>query len=179
MYLDVLIFGLLLGLVRKGSIRNLGQLPLQGLAWFLCLGALELGMQFTQAPERRTLYTVLIMVSGAVGAVLLWLNRKLPGVWLVFAGLALNFAVMAANGGRMPVSEWAAVVTGQQEHLPQLISGESSRHLLLTASTPLGFLGDVIPLPRWYPVPRVLSIGDIFIGAGVIRLMVWGMAARR
>ena len=118
-------------------------------------------MKFTDGPDRKTLYQVLIMSFYVITLVLIWINRNLPGMKLALIGLILNFLVMAVNGGRMPVSEWATVVSGQSEYLPDLIAGVGSRHVLLTDQTNLKFLGDVIPLPPPYPRSRVLSLGAV------------------
>lgn len=175
MYLDVVVLGALAGWCLGGRLVNLAWLPLRGLGGFLALGALELTMQFTRAPERRLLYQALILAAAGVALALLWLNRRLPGASLVLAGLVLNLLVMAVNGGRMPVSAWAAAASGQTPYLPELLSGTGARHVLLTAATRLPFLADIIPLPAPYPVPRVLSVGDLLVFAGVIRLLVYGM----
>ncbi|WP_408008278.1 DUF5317 family protein [Pseudalkalibacillus sp. A8] len=46
-----------------------------------------------------------------VGLVFLWVNRKLGfGVQLILVGVLLNFIVIIANDGRMPVSLEAAKV---------------------------------------------------------------------
>lgn len=178
MFIDILAVGVAVGWALKGRLVNLGSLPLRGIYWFLLLGALQVGMQYTQVPERRVLYTVLIMVASVLAAGLLWINRSLPGVRLIVLGLALNMAVMTANGGRMPVSEWAAIKAGLSEHLPKLTAGQSSRHVPLTPQTRLYLLGDTIPLPKPYPFPRVISVGDVAIAAGVVQLIVFGMSTR-
>src|SRR5512146_1856924 len=42
-----------------------------------------------------------------------WVNRRLPGMPLLLAGLMLNLVVMAANGGWMPITpETASRVLG-------------------------------------------------------------------
>lgn len=178
MFIDVLLFGVIAGWLLGGKLVNLGSLQLRGMYWFIALGALQVVMQYSQAPERKLLYTALIMLASFMGAVLLWVNHGLPGVRLVTIGLLLNIAVMVANGGRMPVSEEAAIKSGQGEHLPQLVANQSSRHLLLTDRTRLAFLGDVIPVPKPYPYPRVISVGDILIAIGVVQLITSGMKAR-
>lgn len=177
--LDIVILGLLIGWLRKGRIENLGYIPLRGVIWFIALGALDLMMQLTQAPERRVLYQILIMGSALVALFLLMFNHRLPGVKLVLIGLVLNLLVMGANGGRMPVSTWAAQASGQGKFLPLLTSGESSRHVVLGPSTHLPYLADLIPIPPPYPAARVLSVGDLFVFIGIIWLMVWGMKSSR
>lgn len=46
------------------------------------------------------------------GLAFLWLNRHHTGFMLIWIGVFLNFAVMAVNGGRMPVSVEASAVLG-------------------------------------------------------------------
>lgn len=179
MYIDIVVFGLLAGLLMGGKVKNLGRLPLRGTGWFILLGVIEISMQFTQTPERQFLYKSLIMFAGALMMLLLWANRHIPGVKLSLSGLFLNFLVMAANGGRMPVSQWAAVISGQSDYLPELLSDVSARHVIIGADTKLVLLADIIPLPPPYPFPRVLSIGDVILFAGIIIIIIKGMLERR
>ncbi|PKM49175.1 MAG: hypothetical protein CVV02_17325, partial [Firmicutes bacterium HGW-Firmicutes-7] len=44
-------------------------------------------------------------------------------------------------------------------------------HTVLNESTKLRILGDVIHLPKPYPFPKSLSIGDLFLIGGVFRLI--------
>ncbi len=178
MYLDIIVLGAIIGWLCKGRLKNLGNLPLKGIWLFVALGLMELGMVFTQSPDRRMLYQILIMGSAVVLFLLLLINNRIAGVKIITAGLILNFLVMAVNGGRMPVEEGAAVISGQGDYLPELVSGMSSRHFLMTADTKLKVLADIIPLPPPYPVPRVISLGDILIFAGIIILMTWGMTSK-
>ncbi|QNB45817.1 hypothetical protein BR63_05520 [Thermanaerosceptrum fracticalcis] len=179
MYIDIVVLGLLMGLLMGGRIKNLGRLPLRGTGWFILLGVIEASMQFTQTPERQFLYKSLIMFAGALMMLLLWANRHIPGVKLSLIGLFLNFLVMAANGGRMPVSQWAAVISGQSDYLPELLSDISARHVIIGSATKLVLLADIIPLPPPYPFPRVLSIGDVILFAGIIRIIIKGMLERK
>lgn len=178
MYLDIIVMGAVIGWFCKGSLKNLGNLPLKGIWLFIVLGIMELGMVFTQSPDRRMLYQLLIMGSAVILLLLLIINHRIAGVKIITSGLMLNFLVMAVNGGRMPVEKWAAIVSGQGDYLPELVSEISSRHFLMATDTKLKILADIIPLPPPYPVPRVISIGDIFIFAGIIILMTWGMSNR-
>ncbi len=175
MYIDIVVLGLLIGLLMGGRIKNLGRLPLKGTGWFILLGIVEVSMQFTQTPERQFVYKTLIMSAGALMMLLLWMNRHIPGVKLSLVGLLLNFIVMAANGGRMPVSQWAAVISGQSDYLPELLNDISARHVIIGPATRLVLLADIIPLPSPYPFPRVLSIGDVILFAGIIRIIIKGM----
>ena len=79
----------------------------------------------------------------------------------------------------MPVSQWAAVISGQSDYLPELLSDVSARHVIIGADTKLVLLADIIPLPPPYPFPRVLSIGDVILFAGIIIIIIKGMLERR
>jgi len=175
MYFDVIVIGIMIGWLLKGQLRRLGDLPIKGAWLIILLGVMVVFIKFTQSPERRLLYQGLMLSFFVIMIYMLVLNRKLPGVKLIMAGLCLNFLVMAVNGGRMPVSEWAEIVSGQAAYLPELLNDTGSRHVLLTDQTKLFFLGDIIPIPPPYPVSRVISAGDVFLILGVIQMIVTGM----
>jgi hypothetical protein len=177
-YIDVIGIGLLVGWLCGGSVLNLRWLPIRALEGFLGLGALELGMWLTQNSGYPKIYTALIMGASLLMAVLLWANRHLPGIALVAIGLLLNVTVMTVNGGRMPVSAWAIARSGQGELIQTLVGGTAPRHVLMNEKTHLAFLADVIPVPPPYPRPRVISLGDLFLFAGVLWLIPYGMRKR-
>lgn len=175
MYLDIIAWGIIAGWIRGGKVANLGNLPVKGLWAILFLGLLELYIKNTQTADRLLVNKTLIMSFYCIIFLLLVINRKIAGVNFLLAGLALNFLVMAANGGRMPVSEWAVNAAGLAEYLPELYAGTASRHFLLTESTNLKCLADIIPLPPPYPLAKVLSLGDVILFIGIIKIVAKGM----
>lgn len=175
MYIDVIVIGIIIGWIMKGRLKNLGDLPIKGKWLIIILGLMVVFIKYTQSPERKLLYQALMISFFVIMSYLLVINRRLPGVKLIMVGLCLNFLVMAVNGGRMPVSEWAEVVSGQIAYLPELLNDTGSRHVLLTEQTRLFFLGDIIPIPPPYPISRVISVGDIFLILGIIHMIVIGM----
>ena len=98
-----------------------------------------------------------------------WLNRRLPGMPVLLAGLLLNLVVIAANGGWMPIApETASRVMG--EDVSKLIAlgarfGQKDI-LLLPQDIRLGLLSDRFMLPAWSPYQAAFSAGDVLIGAG-------------
>jgi hypothetical protein len=94
------------------------------------------------------------------------MNRKNPGFLLILIGVFLNFLVMALNGGRMPVSLDAASVL-DPGYIEVLKESLYAKHTMLTSSTYLGFLGDVIPISDPYPRTQIISIGDIIMNIGI------------
>jgi hypothetical protein len=90
-------------------------------------------------------------------------NLRLRGLWPVFAGIGLNAAAIAVNGGSMPLSSAAA----QAADL-----GDSAGSNVSEAADRLWFLGDVFALPETLPLSNVFSIGDLLIGFGMAAFVI-------
>lgn len=168
MVFDGILISFVVGLLRRGNLRKLSELRLKS-GWIFPL--LLLSQLIIFAFQSRVGWVAdfsnyFFVVIYVIGMVFLWLNRSEVGFKTILAGVALNFIVMAVNGGRMPVSPDAASVLGPEfEHL--LKGGIYAKHQILTDSTRLGFLGDIIPLSNPYPRKQVISIGDVVMNIGI------------
>ncbi len=84
---------------------------------------------------------------------------------LFLIGTLLNFIVIFANGGKMPVSlsgpKW------QENPIDITISDIDFKHMSLDENTRLPYLADVILIAKPYPFPKILSIGDVFLNLGL------------
>lgn len=112
--------------------------------------------------ETKWYHPVLYLLSYALGSWFLFLNRKVPGLWLIGVGAVCNGLVIAANGGVMPGSIeafQAAGLAAVTEHFT------NSRAL---ADPRLLFLGDVFAVPSWLPFHNVFSLGDLCIVMGAV-----------
>ncbi len=107
-------------------------------------------------------------------------NLSFWGIKLVLVGLLLNLTAMLANGGLMPVEGPAVEAVGGHEvrdlqlgaHIP------GSKNVLLDPQdVRLRELSDilVVPIPR--PFTRAISVGDLFVLAGVV--ITFGEVVRR
>jgi hypothetical protein len=113
---------------------------------------------------------------------LLWIiaNRKRPEFWLLGLGLALNFLVIAINGGMMPIRP--EMVRHLLPYAPEgawqigARLGTGKDVVLLVEQTHLWFLSDWFTPPSWMQYRVAFSIGDVFITLGVFWLL-WSCGA--
>ena len=161
---SILALSLVVALLRGGRLSRLFDLPIR-YAWLFFI---PLALQLLLFTSLRSTFKlsgnadrILYLVSMAIVAVVLWLNRRLPGIWWIIAGFTLNFLVITLNGGFMPVSNAARAFAG----LPSVI-GRSHNVIPMTDTTILPWLGDILPLPAWMPAANVFSVGDVLVVIG-------------
>ncbi|MCR3923413.1 MAG: DUF5317 domain-containing protein [Firmicutes bacterium] len=146
--------------LRGGKFDRLHDLGIKGLPWVWA--ALLLRALVGILARRSIDVPWLQIVAYLIFFYALIQNMSLPGLKLFIGGSALNFLAIAFNGGAMPVSPVAIAFAGLQQGDPM------GTHCLLTPATRLWFLADVIPLRSpYFPLPQVISIGDIFIVVGI------------
>lgn len=107
-----------------------------------------------------------------------WLNRKLPGMSFLLIGAALNFTVMTANRGFMPISPQTASRLIPEEVLMDISIGDrfgTKDILLLPEDTRFEWLADRFLPPVWSPYQVAFSLGDVFLAMGVF----WLLAVQR
>jgi hypothetical protein len=151
------VLSVVVALLRGGKLDRLGDLGLKGLplAWL----ALIMRYSVVYLAGRGFDYGPAVQVAAyLIFCVVLYLNISVPGMKLFAVGSLLNFLVIAANGGAMPVGEWALAITGI-ETMPV------GTHSLLLPDTKLAFLADIIPV--WAPYAQIISVGDILIVVGI------------
>lgn len=177
-FLEPCLLSVIIALIRRGSIMRLADIELRRfwlvyvpisvvLVSWLCKGHMA-GQ--TWVPIVR----VLNFVTAAALFTVFWSNLSLPGGKWLFSGWLLNFTVIAANSGQMPVSQWALKVVGAK------VNGPAMQHHFMTAHTSLKFLGDYIPAPRPYLIfPEIASPGDILMMIGLFYLIQMTMCPRK
>ena len=161
--LTVLAVAIIASLLRGGRLRQIADADLR-LAWLLFLGvAVQVGVDLAAGrgllPDAGRAGWTLLLLSQLLVVAFLVANRRLPGVWWVAAGLALNAIVMAANRA-MPVDPAAIAALGLDG--ATVLPG---KHTLLTPDTHLPWLADIIPVP-W--LRSILSVGDLVLAIGLI-----------
>jgi hypothetical protein len=122
----------------------------------------------------------ILPVSLGILVLFVWYNRHLQGFWLLGLGLLLNLAVIAANGGLMPISpETLTIVHGKQAEV--VIDGRpfGSKNIVRPVEeTQLEWLADRFTVPDQLPIQFAFSLGDVFLAAGAFWALWAGGAPR-
>lgn len=165
-----LVLGIAGGYLLGGRLTQLSELRPR----FAPLALVGLLLQLVNPPQPWPL--VLLIASFVLLTVFVLANIRIAGFVAILAGVTMNFAVIAVNGG-MPVDREAIVASGQEETLAPLLEGRGVKHHLAGPDDRLAFLGDVIAIPA--PVGQVISIGDVFTFGGVAAVIAGSMRRRR
>lgn len=171
--LAVVVLSVCLGYLFGGRLHRLEALRPRW--WGLVL--LGLGIQFVPLPDGvagtdLVIRTAVLALSYSLLLAFGLVNVRMPGMFLVVIGLACNMTVILVNGG-MPASAQALIDSGQKDVLASLREQAEEKHHLLTEDDRLTFLADVIAVPQ--PIGQAISVGDIFVYAGLTWLIVAAM----
>ncbi len=147
--------------LARGRLGALAELDLRA-SWMLLAGLGAQILVISVFPGGAgALHTGAHLASYACIAAFVAANwARVPFLWLIALGGALNLAAIAANGGVMPADPAALAAAGIATP-----AGEFSNSTAV-AGAKLQFLGDVLWLPSSWPVHNVFSIGDVLIVAG-------------
>ena len=174
MVIETIILSLILGKLRGGKIKNLGNLYISG--WYLIVLSFLLeiisilivsnttGNLNNIIKENFFYVNVTIYLLLIIGIIM---NFHEEGFRVVLLGSILNFLSIVLNQGKMPVSIKALKFSNQYAQLSLLDEGRIMTHSLANETTKFHFLSDIIPIPKPYPLPKIISIGDILIGIGL------------
>ena len=165
------------GLVRGGQFAQFKTLNLQSVWLVLSAFMAQLVLIYTPVVREASNELRLVVLAGSylLLALFVWRNHRLPGMWLVAAGLGANALVILANGGYMPVT-YAALVEAGKAHLvststPGALVFGSKDMLLPLASTRFWFLSDILVVPPPFPLSGVMSVGDVLLAVGMFWLI--------
>lgn len=173
MFLEPTIFSLIIGKLRKGKFENLEHIYIKG--WYLLIisGILQIGIGTLKA-YNLDLWNIFIkkyfiyfhLLTYLLLFIVVFLNIKRFSMKVFLIGITLNFLVIFSNGGKMPVS--IEGINGiNNPSIDIEISDFDIKHKGFTKDTKLPYLADIIPIPPPYPLPKIISIGDIFLMGGV------------
>jgi hypothetical protein len=180
LFLEGIVIGILIGYIRKGSLKNIGNIEIRGkgliiLALFMQLSFLMLNtglldLDFNYYEHILTISYVLILIS-------LFLNWNIKFIPVVIAGGLINFITYILNGWNIGVTENAAKTVFTDEILQLLQEGNIKLFKLIPEES--FFKGGFIPWNRMMVFPSTVSIGDIIIFIGIILIVQNIMIDRR
>lgn len=161
--LALVVCAVVYGVLRGGSLESVAATTLRS-SWLLAAGLVAQVVFAAWRPQWLSgRWALLVLVASNLAMlVFIALNRRLPGLLLADVGLALNLTVILLNGA-MPVSAPAAATAG----IGGTPGASGLKHELMSSSTALPWLGDVLPVPG---VGEVYSVGDLVLAAGIARL---------
>lgn len=185
MFIEAIVLGFLIALLRKGKIRNIERMYIKGWYLFILSGLIQVTISFFKGKTQLLgpvffehyffyihLITYLLLIVGIL------LNIKKRFMVFIFIGMLLNFIVIFSNGGKMPVS--FKNVKGYEHYTEEAPDKPYNiKHSLVSEDTKFVCLADVIVLPRPYPLARIISIGDIFIMIGMFLFFQESMVIKR
>lgn len=166
--------GILVGKLRGGRIKNLVHIQINGWPLMLASAWIEIAAAYLLQKEiepaaawvAQNVWFIHLLAYG----LLFWslyLNRQERGFKWIFLGILLNFMVIMANGGQMPVDIREIDRELYKTTIERLENGKDMVHRVMDEETRLKLLGDILPLRKPYPFPKSLSMGDIVMIGGI------------
>ena len=182
LYIIAIALGVLVGLLKKGSMSNLLSIKIEK-AWLILASFLiQFLAQVLSVNGFEFTVRYSLAVQGIAFALLLTglcFNRKYAGMLVIGGGCVLNVLVMMLNGGKMPVSRDVLVNAGLNQALELFATGGDGRHILADQSTKLLILGDIMSPPGILSIMmKIVSIGDIIVVIGLFLLVFEATAGR-
>lgn len=182
MYLEALILGVFIGLIRRGRIGNLLSYPFK-FRYFALLALFVFVLPYLlQIFKVPVVYEIFPFVSMVLIALIVIGNYKLFGMKILFLGLVLNLLIMGMNGFQMPIDteKLAGVSEAGAKFVASLRDGDILNYRTLGGAAGISrILGKIIVLPPWYPMTRILSVGDILSSLGMALVIQQSMVINR
>jgi len=174
LYVYLVIISISIGLFRKGKLSSLANISLKKTELIVLAALVQAGLIFLGGRKINFILnysTYLLIFSYLLLLYVSWYNKDLKGIKLISLGIGLNFIVIVANSGQMPVLLTSLYKAGLYDFVLTLKEGTYVTHTLITDKTLFKFLADVIPLSSPFPDPSVVSVGDFLMFCGVFSLI--------
>ncbi len=174
-----ILLGLGVGLVRGGGLSGLVNIGLRGVWLVFLAAAAELTIYVLPGylpwlfPEFLIPIQIIRFLPLAIFVII---NIHKYGMWLSALGLALNIAVIASNGWRMPVAWQAPLIPGLEATVQKIADGRIPEYFIMPGprEATLWFFSDVIPCHIGFS--GYASVGDVALGIGLLLLIEHSMA---
>lgn len=170
MFIEAVVLGIIVGLVRNGSLRNISIVKIRG--WYLILLAFLVQVFTLVSPDMSVIVShgkYFHFTSAALIIITLLINLNKKAIWIILIGAILNFIVVFMNGFKMPIYFEGLKLAGLKHMIDGIVSGDITNYMPLHEVTNwTKHLGKYIVIPKPYPMAKVISIGDIIMSLGII-----------
>jgi len=170
-----LIIGLVVGLIRRGNLVRIAEIPLKAI-WLVFAGLFVQLLIFPtpwSQPPIQVYVEAFHFFSYALIAAFFVLNWRVWELWAMAAGMGLNAIVITINRGFMPSSADALAAAGRVAAAEALRTPPyiHANTVLMSDQTQLNFFGDWMFVPSWVPLANAFSIGDLTLMFGLAWLI--------
>jgi hypothetical protein len=171
-----MIISLLIGGFQNGRLSNITDMNIRG--WYLILFSLLVSltpvffgsMEFFSGIQVYVLFASMLLIF-IVGV----LNLDKKGIWLILIGGLFNIGIMLFNGFKMPVMMGALENAGLSTLHQGILDGSIVNYVASEAEGLMTAFTKFIAVPKPYPFPKILSIGDIIMSLGLLLMLVGEM----
>jgi hypothetical protein len=170
MILEVILISFIIAVIRKGKIHNILNYEVKFKVLFFLYILIQIGLVFfgSELPDSVLKYSMFIyLFSYLLLMGFLLQNVDKPEFIIILMGVFLNFAVTFINGGKMPLSLDSAALTGLKDSGNVFLEKMTAISSAMDGDTKLKILGDIIPMPSFYPFSVAVSPGDVIIFIGL------------
>lgn len=175
MFIEAVLIGLFIGGFRGGRLSNIIDMNIR--AWYVILLALILqvsplilsNFEFMISAQKYILFTSTILM---LLVVVFNLDKK--GFWIILIGGLFNIGIMVFNGLSMPVN------MASLDSASTLFESISDGSLINYVASDAAGIGKIftkfIYVPKPYPFPKILTIGDIIMTIGLMFMLIGEMS---
>jgi hypothetical protein len=181
MFIEALLLGLLIGLIRNGKISNISSVYFRGTAFLIAGLVLQIiPILLGYFDLFKGSYAFISFLGVVCMMVCLARNFDKKGIAVIFAGASLNFIAMLMNSFTMPVDFNALDFVGLKSLASTIADGSVVNMTSVeNAKGLVKVLSKFIPIPPPYPLAKVVSIGDIVMSIGFLWFMVGELTGKR
>ncbi len=169
---ELIILALAIGWISKGKLSRLADANIKHV-WLIFIPLASYALAWVPALAKLPWFLGGSALVEKIALILLvLLNIRIPGMSLALVGVALNFIALSCNGGMMPTSGKALTAAIGGHGVKDFESAYHPRNSLMTKSTHVPFLCDIIPAKQFFVAPVIYSVGDLVMSLGTVMVIV-------
>lgn len=178
MFIELIVLSVIIALIRGGTFYRFKYINFKRI-WPLILAlviqyflvSINLLEEFHFYEKVAMYLKQLLFISYVLLFVGIIINLHYRSLWPVLAGTILNFFVLAANKWKRPILLDGLKLLHLEDALWMLENNQLPLFSAITEGTKYPILADIIVVPKPYPFPTMLSLGDLLIGLGLFTLI--------